>query len=98
MDDKEKGEKTKDGFEVIELIEDVSHGQRGYVRNIDRLAKKFTDTFKKEHSLLAAQSIERAKKIHSLEYGKGMLSMIAKGFKIPEKNHDTLRISSNKTI
>jgi hypothetical protein len=30
MDAGGKAEKTPDGFEVIELIEDVSRGQRGY--------------------------------------------------------------------
>lgn len=86
MDAGGKAEKTPDGFEVIELIEDVSKGQRGYKRNIDRLTKKYTETFKKEHGGLAKQSLERAEVMIKLEKrdreakGNLLANMIAGGF------------------
>ncbi len=59
----------KDDLHIIELIEDVSAGQRGFNRNIDRLSNKYSNDFRKEHAGLAAQSVERAKKNFELEKG-----------------------------
>jgi hypothetical protein len=67
-------------FKNIELIDDVSLGQRGFNRNIHRLAKKFGNTFKSEFKALADKSVARAAETHKLEKSKGLFKLVAQGF------------------